>query len=89
MDKFRAQSLRFGTRIVTETVVKVDLSERPFKYWREGRGGFVNPHDADLFSGKAEIDAECRHWEDGGIEEVEKARLANMRGIRRFWEKMW
>lgn len=31
----REQSLRFGTEIVTETVVKVDLSNRPFKYWLE------------------------------------------------------
>ncbi|KAK9820033.1 hypothetical protein WJX72_005304 [[Myrmecia] bisecta] len=29
-DKFRAQSERFGTRIFTETVEKVDLSKRPF-----------------------------------------------------------
>lgn len=30
-DKFRAQSLRFGTTILTETVASVDLSTRPFK----------------------------------------------------------
>ena len=35
MEKFRAQSVRFGTEIITETVSKVDLSTRPFKYWRE------------------------------------------------------
>jgi thioredoxin reductase (NADPH) len=35
MDKFRAQSLRFGTRIITETVSKIDLSRRPFRHWRE------------------------------------------------------
>ncbi|KAI0076726.1 thioredoxin reductase [Panus rudis PR-1116 ss-1] len=35
MDRFRAQSLRFGTKIITETVSKVDLSARPFRYWRE------------------------------------------------------
>jgi thioredoxin reductase (NADPH) len=35
MDKFREQSVRFGTTIITETVSKVDLSVRPFKYWRE------------------------------------------------------
>ena len=37
MDKFRAQSARFGTNIITETISKVDLSQRPFKYWREGQ----------------------------------------------------
>ncbi len=31
MDLFRKQSLRFGTRIVTETVERVDLSRRPFR----------------------------------------------------------
>ncbi|KAL2613175.1 hypothetical protein R1flu_024867 [Riccia fluitans] len=36
-DKFRAQSLRFGTRIFTETVTKVDLSIRPFKLWTESK----------------------------------------------------
>jgi thioredoxin reductase (NADPH) len=35
MDKFRAQSLRFGTRIITATVSKIDLSRRPFRYWHE------------------------------------------------------
>ena len=36
MDKFREQSVRFGTNVITETVSKIDLSKRPFKYWREG-----------------------------------------------------
>ena len=31
MDLFRQQSERFGTRILTETVEKVDLSRRPFR----------------------------------------------------------
>jgi thioredoxin reductase (NADPH) len=30
MDKMREQSLKFGTRIFTETVEKIDLSKRPF-----------------------------------------------------------
>ena len=58
------------------------------KYWREGRG-VVNPKNADLITGKAEIDEECRQWEEGGIEEVEKARLAEMNWARRTWERMW
>ena len=35
MDKFRDQSIRFGTNVVTETVSRVDLSCRPFKYWSD------------------------------------------------------
>jgi thioredoxin reductase (NADPH) len=35
MDKFRTQSLKFGTTIVTETISRIDLSQRPFQYWRE------------------------------------------------------
>lgn len=31
MDLFRQQSLRFGTRVLTETVERVDLSRRPFR----------------------------------------------------------
>ncbi|HEY3803116.1 MAG TPA: thioredoxin-disulfide reductase [Kofleriaceae bacterium] len=38
-ERFRAQSERFGTRIVTETVTKVDLSKRPFKYWTDEQTG--------------------------------------------------
>ena len=34
-ERFRAQSARFGTRIVTETVNKVDLSKRPFRFWTD------------------------------------------------------
>ena len=29
-------SINAGTEIITETISKVDLSVRPFKYWREG-----------------------------------------------------
>jgi thioredoxin reductase (NADPH) len=38
-DRFRAQSLRFGTTIHTETVESVDLSRRPFRYATEARQG--------------------------------------------------
>jgi thioredoxin reductase (NADPH) len=41
-DRFRAQSARFGTRIYTETVDRVDLSCRPFKYWTEEQEGTTN-----------------------------------------------
>ncbi|MGE3458238.1 MAG: FAD-dependent oxidoreductase, partial [Kofleriaceae bacterium] len=38
-DRFRAQTARFGTRIITETVNKVDLSQRPFKFWSDDMSG--------------------------------------------------
>ncbi len=31
----RAQSERFGTEIISETISRVDLSAQPFKYWTE------------------------------------------------------
>jgi thioredoxin reductase (NADPH) len=37
MDKMREQSLHCGARITTETVDKVDLSQRPFKVWAAGQ----------------------------------------------------
>lgn len=37
MEKMRLQSLHCGVRIITETVEKVDLSQRPFKVWAAGR----------------------------------------------------
>jgi len=37
MDQMRAQSIRFGTQVISETVSKLDLSKRPFKYWLEGK----------------------------------------------------
>ncbi|KAI9835171.1 MAG: Thioredoxin reductase [Sarea resinae] len=43
MDEMRAQSERFGTEIISETVSRVDLSKRPFKYWLEYADG---PDDA-------------------------------------------
>ena len=38
-DRFRAQSIRFGTTIHTETVTEVDLSSRPFKYKTDSQDG--------------------------------------------------
>lgn len=35
MDQMREQSVKFGTDIITETISKVDLSQRPFKLWTE------------------------------------------------------
>ncbi|KAG9135730.1 hypothetical protein Leryth_002471 [Lithospermum erythrorhizon] len=34
-EQFRTQSLKFGTKILTETVTKLDLSKRPFKIFTD------------------------------------------------------
>ena len=38
-ERFRAQSTRFGTRIFTETITKIDLSKRPFRYTSDEQEG--------------------------------------------------
>ncbi|KAL6937577.1 thioredoxin-disulfide reductase [Hanseniaspora osmophila] len=35
MDRMKEQSVKFGTDIITETVAKLDLSSKPFKFWTE------------------------------------------------------
>jgi thioredoxin reductase (NADPH) len=41
-ERFRAQSVRFGTRIFTETVSKVDFSKRPFRFVTDEQQGEAN-----------------------------------------------
>ncbi|KAJ3000531.1 thioredoxin-disulfide reductase [Globomyces sp. JEL0801] len=36
MDKMKQQSIKFGTKVITETISKVDFSTAPFRLWREG-----------------------------------------------------
>ncbi|KAJ6188579.1 hypothetical protein N7519_003487 [Penicillium mononematosum] len=61
-----------------------------FVFWKVyHRSSFVKVAEADLYSGKAEIDEECKIWEEGGWAERRKEELANMHWARRVWEKMW
>ncbi|KAL2201634.1 hypothetical protein CC79DRAFT_190082 [Sarocladium strictum] len=50
---------------------------------------FVQPKTADLFTGKAEVDEECREWEEGGIEENYQRALGEMSFAKRCWERIW
>lgn len=61
MDKFRAQSAKFGTKIVTETITQIDLSERPFKYWREGEES-NEPETADTLIVAQPRVQPCNHY---------------------------
>jgi amino acid transporter len=45
---------------------------------------FVIPDEADLVTGKAEVDAECRHWDEAP--EKERAQMTRM---QRMWDSFW
>lgn len=67
----RAQSVRFGTEIITETVSKVDLSKRPFKYWLEDAED-ADPNTADAFiiatgasARRLNLPGEDVYWQSG------------------------
>lgn len=69
----REQSIRFGTKIVTETISKVDLSNRPFKFWTEYRDGpddTPNTADAVIIATGAsarrlDLPGEDKYWQNG------------------------
>lgn len=72
MDKFRAQSMRFGTQIITETISRLELGSRPFKYWRQDG---ENPEDVEtadtiiLATGasarRMDLPGEGTYWQSG------------------------
>ena len=67
MDLFRQQSLRFGTRILTETVEKVDLGRRPFRVMTSS--GETLTETLILATGatarRLGIPGEERYWQQG------------------------
>ncbi|RYP51777.1 hypothetical protein DL769_010763 [Monosporascus sp. CRB-8-3] len=80
----------FGIRGFVTSYFAVGWAVFMFALWKVlKRTSFVKPSEADLISGKKECDEECRHWEEGGIEEVEQQRLAQMSFARRCWERLW
>lgn len=61
-----------------------------FVFWKIfKKTKFVDPTTADLISGKAGVDEECKHWEEGGIKENWQRELAQMSFVRRCWERIW
>ena len=69
----RKQSERFGTEIITETVAKVDLKSRPFKYW-------LHPMGDD-----EEIEEEEHTAESIIIATGAKARRLDLPGENKYW----
>jgi len=50
MEAMREQAMRFGTRIVTEDVARVDLSKRPFRI-EDSAGGTAEAHTIVVATG--------------------------------------
>ena len=74
MDEMRKQSERFGTEIISETISKVDLSQRPFKLWTEWNDGPENEpaHTADAViiatganARRLHLPGEETYWQNG------------------------
>ncbi|KAI1463177.1 thioredoxin reductase [Daldinia caldariorum] len=70
MDAMRQQSERFGTKIITETVAKLDLSSRPFKYETEWSPGEVHTADSVIVATGASakrlnLPGEEKYWQNG------------------------
>jgi thioredoxin reductase (NADPH) len=70
MDNMRAQSERFGTEIVTDTVSSLDLSARPFKYSTEFSPDETHTADAVILATGASarrlhLPGEDKYWQNG------------------------
>lgn len=73
MDQMRAQSEECGTEIVSQTVGKVDLSERPFKYWLHPMGD------------EETLEPETHTADSIIIATGAKARRLDLPGEEKFW----
>jgi len=74
MEQMRAQSERFGTQIITETIARVDIKSRPFKLWREYDDGEPDPpaHTTDTLiiatganARRLGLAGEEQYWQNG------------------------
>ncbi|KAK3060811.1 Thioredoxin reductase [Coniosporium uncinatum] len=78
MDNMRTQSEACGTEIISQTVAKVDLSSRPFKYWIHPMGDDEaiededSPHTADSIivatgakARRLDLPGEDKYWGNG------------------------
>ncbi|EHA54395.1 Thioredoxin reductase [Pyricularia oryzae] len=70
MDAMREQSSRFETEIISETVAKVDLSSRPFKYCTEWSPEVMHTADTLVIATGASarrlgLPGEDKYWQNG------------------------
>jgi thioredoxin reductase (NADPH) len=74
MDQMRAQSERFGTEIITETISRLDLKSKPFRMWKEYEDGEGEEpaHTADAVviatganARRLGLKGEDKYWQNG------------------------
>jgi thioredoxin reductase (NADPH) len=70
MERMRKQSERFGTEIISETIAKLDVSSRPFKYSTEWNPDEVHTADAVILATGASalrlgLPGEETYWQNG------------------------
>ncbi|KAI9168268.1 thioredoxin-disulfide reductase [Blastocladiella emersonii ATCC 22665] len=69
MDRMRSQSEHCGTKIITETIERVDLSSRPFKLWPEGASEPVLTESLIIATGatarRLHLPGEDKFWNAG------------------------
>ena len=69
MDEMRAQSERFGTKIITETIARVDLSSKPFRLWPEYEEGPITASAVIIATGASArrlgLQGEEKYWQNG------------------------
>ncbi|KAI1617364.1 thioredoxin reductase [Exophiala viscosa] len=74
MDEMKAQSQRFGTEIISETITRVDLKSKPFRMWREYEDGETDEpaHTSDAViiatganARRLDLPGEETYWQNG------------------------
>lgn len=70
MEAFRKQSEKYGAQIITDTVSRLDLSKRPFKYWCESDESVCHTADVVIlatgaYARRLNIPGEEIYWQRG------------------------
>ncbi|KAG4304915.1 hypothetical protein PORY_001590 [Pneumocystis oryctolagi] len=70
MEAFRRQSIKYGTNVITDTVSRIDLSTRPFKYWCESDENTCHTADVIImatgaYARRLHIPGEETYWQRG------------------------
>lgn len=69
MEEMKKQSERFGTKIISETIERVDLSKRPFKLWPEYEEEPVTADAVIIATGASArrlgLRGEEKYWQNG------------------------